>query len=80
MPVELPPLRTAAVPPPEDSNLPSLSSLASPPLGERRDAQPRLPLVPQMQLPTAPNSPAQQQLQLRQQPQDSRMNVAALLG
>ncbi|KAK7402409.1 hypothetical protein QQX98_011826 [Neonectria punicea] len=86
MPVELPPLRTAPVPLHGDPKLPSLSSLASPTFGDMHDAQPRLPpLVPQNQLPTAPNSPAQQHLQLRQVPQlssdkDSRMNVAALLG
>ncbi|KAH7132770.1 Homeodomain-like protein [Dactylonectria macrodidyma] len=86
MPVELPPLRTAAVPSSGDPKLPSPSSLASPSFGDMRESQPRLPpLVPQNQLPTAPNSPAQQRLQLRQQPQvlsdkDSRMNVAALLG
>ncbi|KAH7118072.1 Homeodomain-like protein [Dactylonectria estremocensis] len=86
MPVELPPLRTAAVPWSGGPKLPSLSSLASPSFGDMRESQPRLPpLVPQNQLPTAPNSPVQQQPQLRQQPQvlsdkDSRMNVAALLG
>ncbi|KAH8652814.1 hypothetical protein BGZ61DRAFT_500811 [Ilyonectria robusta] len=86
MPVELPPLRTTSVPSSGDPKLPSLSLLASPSFGDMRESQPRLPpLVPQSQLPTAPNSPVQQQPQLRQQPQvlsdkDSRMNVAALLG
>ncbi|KAH7008916.1 Homeodomain-like protein [Ilyonectria destructans] len=86
MPVELPPLRTVVAALSGDPKLPSLSSLASPSFGDIRKSQPRLPpLVPQNQLPTAPNSPVQQQLQLRQQKQvlldkDSRMNVAALLG
>ncbi|KAH7141156.1 Homeodomain-like protein [Dactylonectria estremocensis] len=86
MAVELPPLRTTIVPAIGDPKLPSLSSLASPPFNDRHESHPRLPpLVPQNQLPTAPNSPAQQHTQLRQQSlslsdKDSRMNVAALLG
>ncbi|KAI5458370.1 Homeodomain-like protein [Mariannaea sp. PMI_226] len=85
VPVELPPLRLrdALPPPPMDPKLPSLSSLASTPFRDRNDVQPRLPpLGTQTQLPTAPNSPTQLQLPLRQQPRATRkdvMNVATLL-
>ncbi|KAH7116351.1 Homeodomain-like protein [Dactylonectria macrodidyma] len=86
LPVELPPLRSAPVPSFSNPKLPSLTSLASPPYGDRPECQPRLPhLVPRGQLPTAQNSLGQQRLPLRQQPQllidrDSRMNMSTLLG
>ncbi|EWZ28500.1 Homeodomain-like protein [Fusarium oxysporum Fo47] len=70
MPVELPPLHNAH----------SLSTLASPSSGEHHECQPRLPsFAPHGHLPTAPNSPVQQESQPRKK-QDSRMNLSSLLG
>ncbi|KAM0438897.1 hypothetical protein ACHAPT_001658 [Fusarium lateritium] len=81
-PIELAPIRDAPIHTPVGSKLPSLSAFASSSFGDRPDSQPRQhPFASQGQLPTAPNSPVQQQAQARQQPsdQDSRMKLASLL-
>ncbi|KAI8713259.1 hypothetical protein NCS52_01269600 [Fusarium sp. LHS14.1] len=83
MPLELPPIRDAHhLHAPAGSKLPSLSEFTTPSYRDQMDCQPRQhQFVPQGQLPTAPNSPVQQQAQTRQQPsdQDSRMKLTSLL-
>ncbi|KAF4342288.1 myb-like DNA-binding [Fusarium beomiforme] len=79
-PVELPPLRQPHVPTGVDARLPSLDRWApTQAYADRPEYQPRLPpFAPQAQLPTAPNSPVQQQSQNRKG-QDSRMHLSALM-
>ncbi|KAF4447693.1 myb-like DNA-binding protein FlbD [Fusarium austroafricanum] len=79
MPVELPPLRSPHNPGNVDPRLPSLDRLAPSSYTDRPECQPRLaPFAPQAQLPTAPNSPVQQQSQSRRG-QDSRMHLSTLM-
>ncbi|KAG9497785.1 hypothetical protein J7337_010656 [Fusarium musae] len=82
VPVELPPLRHSGLPTAGD-RLPSFDRLAPPPHhhADRPEYQPRLPpFAPQAQLPTAPNSPVQQQQQSQnRKTQDSRMHLSALM-
>ncbi|KAJ4263202.1 hypothetical protein NW762_006824 [Fusarium torreyae] len=74
--IALPPLRATNMVSPQ---LPSLNAMAAPSYADRSDCQPRLPpVIAQGQLPTAPNSPVQQQYQPRKG-QDSRMNLSSLL-
>nr|CEG03680.1 unnamed protein product [Fusarium acuminatum CS5907] len=70
IPVEVPTLRNAH----------SLNTPDSPSFGEHPECQLRPPsFAPQGQLPTAPDSPVQQESQPRKE-QDSRMNLSSLLG
>ncbi|KAF9765909.1 hypothetical protein IL306_001731 [Fusarium sp. DS 682] len=79
-PVELPPLRQTNGPTGGDARLPSLDRwVPTHAYADRPEYQPRLPpFAPQAQLPTAPNSPVQQQSQNRKG-QDSRMHLSALM-